>query len=312
MASLAATLRAQDNVISRRQAFTCGLTRSALAHRTRTGGPWQQLLPAVYLAQTGHPAVAQKEMAALLYAGSGSVLTGRAALHGLGLTAREARTFDVLIPAQRRRQSVSFVAIHRTARMPARVIRNGRRCYAPSSRALADAARGMRDLREVRALIAGAVQRGDCPLRALAEELREGQTWHSARLRKVLAEVADGVRSVVEAELRDLIERAGLPMPIFNPRLFAADGAFIACPDAWWPEAGVAVEVDSRQWHLLPADWERTMRRHAAMISRGILVLHFSPAQIRSEPATVLAAIRDAIAVGRRNPPLPIVTRSAA
>jgi hypothetical protein len=309
MASLAATLRVQGNVISRRQAFTCGLTRSGLAHRTRPGGPWQRLLPAVYLAQTGPPTVAQKEMAALLYAGSESVLTGRAALHGLGLIAAEARTFEVLIPVRRRRQGVSFVRIHRTGRMPAGVIRNGRRSYAPPSRALADAARGIRDLREVRALIAGAVQRRDCSLPALAQELHEGQAWHSARLRKVLEEVADGVRSVVEAELRDLIERAGLPKPMFNPRLFAVDGTFIACPDAWWPEAGVAVEVDSRQWHLLPADWERTMRRHAAMISRGILVLHFSPAQIRSDPATVVTSIRDAISAGRRNPPLPVVTR---
>jgi hypothetical protein len=312
MASLPATLRAQDNVISRQQAFTCGLTRSALAHRTRPGGPWQRLLPAVYLAQTGRPAVVQNEMAALLYAGSGSALTGRAALHGLGLLAAEARTFEVLIPATRYRQSVSFVTIHRTARMPSRIIRNGRRSYAEPERALADAARGMRDLREVRALIAGAVQRRDCSLAALAQELREGQAWGSARLRKVLKEVADGVRSVVEAELRDLIERAGLPKPMFNPCLFAADGAFIACPDAWWPEAGVAVEVDSKQWHLLPADWERTMRRHADMVSRGILVLHFSPAQIRSDPASVVAAIRDAIAAGHRNPRLPVVTRSAA
>lgn len=112
MASLAATLRAQDNVISRQQAFTCGLTRSALAHRTKPGGPWQRLLPAVYLAQTGHPTVVQKEMAALLYAGSGSVLTGRAALYGLGLIAAEAHIFDVLIPAKKQRHSVSFVVIH--------------------------------------------------------------------------------------------------------------------------------------------------------------------------------------------------------
>jgi len=37
-----------------------------------------------------------------------------------------------------------------------------------------------------------------------------------------------------------------------------ADAVFLAMPDAWWPAAGVAVEVDSREWHLSPADWERT------------------------------------------------------
>ncbi len=75
-AALAAMLRAQENVISRQQAFVCGLSRDALLHRARPGGPWQRILPGIYLAQTGTPTVAQQEMAALLHAGAGSVLTG--------------------------------------------------------------------------------------------------------------------------------------------------------------------------------------------------------------------------------------------
>jgi hypothetical protein len=307
-----ATLLQQENVISRPQVLACGMTRAALAHRARPDGPWQRLVPGVYLAQTGAPTVAQKEMAALLHAGPGSVLTGAAVLHGLGLTTGEPGRFDVLVPATRRPGSVAFITIHRTTRMPRRVIREGRRSYALPPRALADAARFLADLGEVRALIATAVQRGDCPLPALVRELAEGPTHGSARLRQVLAEVADGVRSVTEAEFRQLIQRAGLPAPMFNARLFGADGAFIACPDAWWPEAGVAAEVDSRQWHLSPADWERTLRRHAEMSSHGILVLHFTPGQIRADPATVVTAIADTLRVGRARPALPVSARPAA
>ena len=310
--ALAARLGVQDNVISRQQAHACGMTRSALAHRLRPDGPWQRLLPGIYLAQTGTPNAAQREMAALLHAGPGSVLTGQAALYGLGLTTTEPRRLDVLVPASRRPGSVAFVEVHRTARMPQRVIREGRRWYALPPRALADAAREMTQLREVRALIAGAVQRGDCPLQALARELREGQRKDSRLLRQVLAEVADGVRSVAEAEFRNLIKRARLPMPMFNARIFTADGTFIAAPDAWWPNAGVAAEVDSREWHLRPADWEQTMRRHAAMSGHGILVLHFTPGQIRSEPMTVVVAITDTLRAGRARPPLLIHARPAA
>lgn len=310
--SLPATLLAQDNVISRRQALACGLTRDALAHQIRPGGPWQRLLTGVYLAQTGPPNVVQREMAALLHAGPGSVLTGLAALRGLGLIAAEPGCFDVLVPAHRGPESMAFVAIHRSARMPRQVIREGRRSYAMAPRALADAARGLAELREVRALIAGAVQRGQCPIPALARELEEGQIRGSARLRQVLAEVAEGVRSVTEGEFRELIIRARLPVPMFNPRLFAADGSFIAMPDAWWAAAGVAAEVDSREWHLLPEDWKRTMRRHAAMSSHGILALHFPPGQIRSDPATVVAAIADTLRVGHGRPRLPIIARPAA
>lgn len=299
-------------MISRQQALACGLTRNALAYRIRPDGPWQRLLPGSYVAHTGLPTAAQKDMGALLYAGPGSVLTGPAALRGLRLTEAEPGRHDVLVPASRRPRSIAFVTIHRTTRMPEDVVREGRRLYTLPARALADTARDMTSLREVRALIAGALQRGDCRLEMLTAELREGQAHGSALLRHVVAEATDGIRSVAEAEFKDLIERAGLPRPMFNPRLFTADGAFIASPDAWWPDAGVVAEVDSRQWHLRPDDWDRTMRRHTAMSRHGILVQHFTPNRIRSEPATVIAAITDSLSAGRARPPLPIRARPAA
>jgi hypothetical protein len=311
-AALATILRAQEHVISRQQAIGCGMTRAVLHSHTKPDGPWQRLLRGIYLAQTGTPMVPQQEMAALLHGGPGSVLTGQAALHGLGLVATQPRRFDVLVTATRRPASLDFVAVHRTTRLPQRVIREGERRYALPPRAFADAARFLADLAEVRALIAGAVQRGDCPLSALARELLEGQMWDSAQLRRVLEEVADGVRSVTEAEFRDLIKRVRLPWPMFNPGLFTADGSFIARPDAWWPREGVAVEIDSREWHLSPADWERTMCRHARMSSHGIFVLHFPPRQIRTDPATVTAAITDTLAAGAARPVLRIIARPAA
>ncbi|HEY2692545.1 MAG TPA: hypothetical protein VGJ50_29200 [Streptosporangiaceae bacterium] len=305
---LAGILRAQDNVISRQQAFSCGLTLSALRHRARPGGPWQRMLPRIYVAHNGRPSREQRDMAALLYAGPGSVITGAAALRAIGVSTSVPRRIDVLVPAARRPGRLAYVAIHRTKRMPGVAIQ-GKRSYALAYRALADAARSLDDLGEVRALIAGAVQRRECLPEMLADELRLGEIRGSARLRQVLTEVADGVRSAAEAEFRDLVKRAGLPMPMFNACLRRADGGFIAVADAWWAEAGVAAEIDSREWHLAPADWERTMRRHAEMISQGILVLHFSPGQIRSDPATVIAKIADALAVGRVRPPLPISAR---
>lgn len=308
---LSATLREQDQVISRKQALACGLTQDAVTHRIRPGGPWQRLLPGIYLAQTGGLTVSQREMAALLHAGPGGVLTGPAALRLLGITSAEPERFDVLVPARRRPESMAFVAIHRTARMP-RFIEQSGRSYAMPARALADTARAMSDLGEVRALIAGAIQHGDSSLEVLASELREGGRPGSGLLRKVLAEAEGGVRSAAEGDFRDLVKRAGLPMPMFNAHLFAADGAFIAVADAWWPDAGVAAEVDSREWHLKPADWEQTMNRHDVMTGHGILVLHFSPARIRDEPAVVAERITDALRAGRARPALPITAQPAS
>jgi hypothetical protein len=309
-AALSAILKAQDQVISRQQALACGMTPDALKYRIRQGGPWQKLLEGIYLAQTGAPSVVQKEMAALLHGGPESVLTGQAALRNLGISPVEPVLFDVLVPLSQAPRSVAFVRIHRTAHMPLYVIRDGRSC-ALAPRALADAARSMSDLREVRGLIIAAIQRRACPLGALSDELSEGPRRNSALLRQVLAEAAEGIRSVVEAEFKELIERARLPKPMFNSKLFTAEGTFIATPDAWWPEAGVAAEVDSREWHLTPDGWEKTMRRHDLMISYGILPLHFSPSQIRRDPATVVAAITGSLRAGRARPRLPIIARPA-
>jgi very-short-patch-repair endonuclease len=85
---------------------------------------------------------------------------------------------------------------------------------------------------------------------------------------------------------------------MFNARLFAA-GDLIAVADAWWPEAGVAAEADSREWHLSPEDWEQTLRRHARLSAHGILVLHFTPKQIRNERAHVIDTIRAALEASR-------------
>jgi hypothetical protein len=303
---LIALIEKQESVVTRAQALSGGLTRSALNHRLRQGGPWRPLLPGVYLTVTGTPTLVQKEMAAVLYGGPHAVITGAAALRHYRLPAPDSEITDILIPAARKRQSVLYVAVHRTTRMPKMVFGPPLRDYAFPARAAADAARWLTDLREVRAVVAGAVQGKGCTIAELADELRAGGIRDSALLRTVLAEVAEGVRSAPEADLRILIRKAELPMPMFNPRLYLLDGTFIAQPDAWWPEAGVAIEVDSKRWHFHAADWEHTMDRHTNLGQYSIVTLHFTPYKLRAEPALVMRKMTNAYNSGITRPRLPI------
>jgi len=55
----------QFSVASRGQLLSLGMKDTAMQWRVRTGGPWQVLLPGVYLGLTGAPNLPQKEMAAL-------------------------------------------------------------------------------------------------------------------------------------------------------------------------------------------------------------------------------------------------------
>jgi very-short-patch-repair endonuclease len=292
--ALADLLRQQHNVITWRQARQHGLNKDAIYRRIRPSGRWQRLLPGVYLAVTGTPTNDQRDTAALLYAGPGGTLTGPAALRRYSIRAPHTGKVDVLVPAKRVRQSVGFVVIHQTRRLPAHVCHAGPVQYALPARAVADAVRELGDLAAVRSVVAAAVQTGRCTVEQLKTELSSGPIHGSAYFRSALAEVIQGARSAPEAELLRLIRHARLPEPAFNPRLYIGT-EFLARPDVWWQDQAVTVEVDSKEWHLSPDSWERTMRRHARMSAVGISVLHFTPRQIREEPTEVIATIRLAL-----------------
>jgi hypothetical protein len=309
--ALAALVREQHNVITRVQALACGLTADAIKYRIRAEGSWRPVLPGVYLMSNGTLTSQQREVAALLYGGPASVVTGPAALRRYRVSIPEPSVIDLLIPTCQHRQSQSFARVQRTHRMPEQHCVEGPFRWVLPARAVADMARGMPGLADVRAVVAKVVQGGQCGVSMLQRELEDGPRQGSALFRQVLGEVADGIRSAPEGDLHALIKRARLPEPLFNPRLFAGR-RFIACPDCWWPREGVAVEVDSREWHFAPEDWEKTMHRHEVMGAHGIITLHLTPRRIRRDPTGVVGAIKDALAAGRARPALDIRTLPAS
>lgn len=134
--------RRQGDLITRRQVLSTGLSADALRHRLRDGGRWKVVVPGVYLMHSGGLTGGQREIAAVLYAGRGCVVTGLAALQRHGVRVPMSEVVDVLIPEATKRQSAGFVRTHRTTRMPDQpFLANGIR-WAPAARAVADATRG--------------------------------------------------------------------------------------------------------------------------------------------------------------------------
>jgi hypothetical protein len=303
---LSQLLREQHQVITRSQALLCGVPHSTVERYAAPGGRWQRLLPGVYLTVTGTATRDQREMAALLYAGRRSLLTGSAAIRRHNLRPAGPDVVDVLIPWGRKRQSTGYVRTHRTRRMPVRLYVIGKIRFARAPRAVADAARGLTRFDDVRQVVCEAVQRRACTVAELTAELEAGPRPGSALFREALAEVGDGVRSVAEADFRLLILRSGLPRPVFNAQLFDSDGIFIATVDAWWQEAGVAAEIDSRAYHLAAADQDRTTGRHDKLAAHGILTLHFPPKRIKTDAPGIVSELQSAIDKGIARPRLPI------
>jgi hypothetical protein len=304
-------LQVQHQVITRHQALLSGMPHSTLNRQIAPGGPWQRLLPGVYLTVTGTVTRDQREMAALLYAGPRSLITGTAAVRRHRLSSPGPDVVDVLIPWERQRQNTAFVRMHRTRHLPEYGYVTGKIRFAKAPRAVADAARSLTRFDDVRQVVCAAVQQRACTVAELINELEAGPTVSATLFREALTEIGDGVRSVAEGDLRVLILSSDLSKPMFNARLFDSDGVFIAAVDDWWPGAGVGSEVDSRAYHLSAADQDRTTDRHDRLIAHGILLLHFPPKRIKTDPAGIIKELRSAIEEGQRRPRLPITALPA-
>lgn len=299
-------------VIARRDLLALGVPTWAIDARTRPGGPWQVLLPATYLTRPGPPSRRERVLAALAYAGTEAMLTGMGAcsLWGLG-SVLPGDDVHLLVPHERRIREHSFVSLERSRQLPSPVLISGFPC-APVSRAVVDGCRRLTDSRAVTALVAESVQRGKCSARSLMVELESCQQKGTARVRTAVLDALAGVRSVAESEGRVLVRRAGLPEPLWNVDVRSPDGTFLARPDGWWPDLAAAWQIDSREYHTSPEDWASTLRRHAALASRGVLVLHTLPSDIRKEPATVVEQLRSLLAAAAQRPAPRLLWRAAA
>ncbi len=303
-------LRSQHQVITRQQALECGMPHSTVESWIVPGGRWQKMLPGVYSAVTGKPTQQQRHMAALLYAGPNSVITGPAAIRLHRLRSPGPDVIDVLVPRTIKRQSIGFVRIHRTQRMPA-FYRTGPIRFARAARAVADAARGFTALDDVRAVVAEAVQKQACSIAEIGLELEAGARRDSSHLRLALSEVRDGIRSVAEAHFRQRIERSDLPHPMFNAFLRAADGTDIGEVDAWWADAGVSAEIDSREYHFYREGWLRTDAKRSRLLKHGIFPHNIAPTRVDNDWAGIYDELKSSIHKGRQRPRLRIIAFEA-
>jgi hypothetical protein len=302
---LARTLDAQHQVISRIQALGCGVPRSTITSWCQPEGKWQRLLPAVYLTVTGKPAPEQRLMAALLYGGPRSTITGPAALRAYRLRAPGPDVIDILVPQATRRQNIGFVRIHRTRQLP-RVRRIGPVRFAEPTRAVADAAQVLPSLDDARAVVAEAIQKQLCSLAQLGVELERAGTRDMSRLRTALADIRAGSRSVAEVRFRERVEESALPRPQYNVFLRAADGTDIGEVDVWWADAGVSVEIDSQEYHFYRADWLRTEAKRSRLLKHGIFPHNIAPVRVANDWDAIYSELKSSLEKGRQRPRLQI------
>jgi hypothetical protein len=163
---------------------------------------------------------------------------------------------------------------------------------ATTARAICDTALSYRFLDPVRAMVTAAIQRELCAVDELVAELERGPRNGSGLLRRSLADLLAGARSIAEAEAVELLRDGGVSGFLVNAPVTGPDGS-IYVADLLWPQLRAIIEVDSREFHFSEDDWKATMARHNALTGLDYAVRHYPPSAVRSGGATWAAEVAD-------------------
>ncbi|MFI9104322.1 hypothetical protein ACIGXA_27780 [Streptomyces fildesensis] len=302
--------RTQQRILTTRQLREHGVTASTLAERCRPGGPWQQLLPQVFLLHAGPPTSDERLRAALLYAGcepgdTGGPGDGEAMVTGLAALALHRFSsvppllgidrIDVLVPRQRRLRDAGDVAIHRAHTLPRPQQVTGLPC-APVPRALADAVADLDDAETVRRLLTEAVRGGHCEAAAVVRELSRARLLSRPHVVDAVdALLAEG-RALAEGRLYEMVTCFGLPDPVWHVDLRLPGGPSLGGVDAYWPEHAVALEIDARGPRQDDdALWSQYAQKREHLEGLGITVVHLTPKKLRDALEQQATVVRTAL-----------------
>ncbi|MFI7338150.1 hypothetical protein ACIBUY_09445 [Streptomyces sp. NPDC050085] len=329
-------IETQRRVMSGAQLKAHGVSAAAAQDQCRDGGPWQQVLPGVYLLHPG-PATGEERLhAALLYAGrvqdrhrpaagvpaqpapgeahgvpavpyADAMVTGLAALtlHGFSSTPPLLALdhVEVLVPRTRRLRSTEFVRLVRTMGMPTPVQVAGVP-VAPVPRAIADAVAQLADAGAVRRLLTEAVRGGHCEPAAVVRELTQARLLSRPHVVDAVDSLLAEGRAIAEERLYAMVREHGLPDPLWNVDLRLPGGPHIGGVDAYWPDQAVAVELDTRAPRQdEDALWSEYARKREYLERLGITVVHITPKKLRESVQQQAAVVRTALmASGDRDP----------
>ncbi len=321
----------QRRVLSANQLRAHGVSAARAAAQCRPGGPWQQLLPGVYVLHPG-PATSEERLhAALLYGGwpaagrakaipeqgkaapaeaPAAIVTGLAALalHRFSSAPPllSLDRIDILVPRTRRLRSTGCVQLVRAHAMPGAEMIAGVP-VAPVPRALADAVAVLDDAEAVRRLLTEAVRRGHTEPAAIVRELTQARLLTRDHVVDAVdALLAEG-RSIAEERLYTMVRGFGLPDPLWNVDLRLPGGPHLGGLDAYWPEHAVAVELDTRaprQGQEEEAEqWKECTRKREALERLGITVVHITPKKLRDCLEQQAAVVRTALMASAEREP---------
>jgi hypothetical protein len=296
---LAPVLDAQQHLVTTRQIIDAGCDHE-LANREIAAGRWQEPARGVHFAFQGEPTLLQRAWCGQLIGGDECVISGPLACHLLGVADAPGVSAVVLVPSKCHRRGAEEYVVRRVSRLGSWTDVGGVR-VACATRAVVDASRTCEDLRDVRALVCGALNGNHTSYDALAAECTRQARSGLTLLKRSLGDWAAGARSAPEAEvadaLREQVRRQRMPPFLLNPKLYVGS-VLLGSPDVYVPGCALGGETDSMRHHGSSVDLDATLTRDADFRHNGVLLEHVTPSRFRRAPQA-WAANFAALATGR-------------
>jgi hypothetical protein len=281
-ASLAA---GQYGLITRFQALALGLTSRMIEYRLKTGR-WVLVHPGVYAIAGSSANWRQAQLAACFWCKG--VTAGQAAARVWDLRGWRRRGPEVLIKGSKTVPRAGIVVHHSTV-VPSHHVTIIEAIPVTTVERTLFMLAGM--IHETDAAIAldDALRRKLTTLPSLDRYLRElsgrgrNGTGVMRRLLEPRRQLGKAPESPLETEFLQLIVRSGLPLPVpqFEVR---HRGEFVARVDFAYPDAKVAIELDSYAFHSDRSSWERDRSRLSGLTSIGWRVEGITKAKLRDYP----------------------------
>lgn len=290
------------------QLLEAGWTRSALRQARATR--WQEPMPRVLAPHRGPLDGQARLAAAALWAGPKATVTGTVALSRLGVKCTRLTGVTFVIPEAGRARQHERVRLVRTARELEVVSRSGPATFVGGARALADAAvYEAHGQEELESLTISVLQRGLTTPELLERELWLRPLAAVSSVWKGLEGFVDGAWSRPEVVLREVVDGdGGFPPMVTNCVLVRVDdGEVVGTPDGYIEDAGVVVQVHSRQFHQGIDDqggdtWARTVEKDGDFVAAGVRVVGVTPWTLYSRPARFVTRLRKIVALGLAGP----------
>jgi hypothetical protein len=299
--ALSTLIDSQYGVLTAAQAKSVGLPHETLRRRVQRG-IWQRLVPGVYALQGGPPSRLQWLIAAQLYAGEQSMLTGEAALalHGIrvprgrfndltgfGVVGEQClgrQRLDTLVPHPTRRQSVAHLRIIRTTRVP-EATRVGLLRIAPVARSVVDgclAAVEDGQSETIDAIVTAALEDGRVRLADLEHELGKASRKYSAAIRAELRTSRAHARVSASQGLLTALGTSG-PFGAMEDVAVYVGQRRVARAVAVWPTRAVVAVVDPHPLEV------------STLTTLGFAVVRVTSEQLVEDVQGVLRRLRNAL-----------------